>query len=57
VSSNQRWALGESHGTAYFPILNVNNALVLDASYSILNLFEITIWDFNGGANQKWHLS
>eukprot|EP00258_Populus_trichocarpa_P043269 XP_024459288.1 ricin-like [Populus trichocarpa] len=57
VSSNQRWTFGDSHGTAYFPILNVNNALVLDVSYSILNLFEIIIWKFNGGANQVWRLS
>jgi hypothetical protein len=57
VSSNQRWTFGDSHGKAYFPILNVNNALVLDVSYSILNLFEIIIWDFNGGANQVWRLS
>ncbi|KAJ6332237.1 hypothetical protein OIU76_010594 [Salix suchowensis] len=60
VSANQRWMFGDSHGndnTAYFTILKVNNAMVLDVSYSILNLFEIIIWNFNGGANQMWHLS
>ncbi|KAB5551638.1 hypothetical protein DKX38_008949 [Salix brachista] len=57
VSANQRWMFGDNHGTAYFTILNVNNAMVLDVSYSFLNLFEIIIWNFNGGANQIWHLS
>jgi hypothetical protein len=57
VSYNQRWTFGDSHGKASFTILNVNNALVLDVSYSILNPFKIIIWDFNGGANQVWRLS
>ena len=58
VSYNQRWTFGDSHGAkASFTILNVNNALVLDVSYSILNPFKIIIWDFNGGANQVWRLS